>query len=75
MNTEDLLTIVKIYKSKLADATEENILYQATIYKQKNENNALQNIINNLNDEIKHLKELVEDKPTEDKNTENTVDK
>lgn len=75
MNIEDLLTIIKMYKSKLADATEENIIYQVTITNQKNEKDSLQNIINNLNDEIEHLKELVEDKTTEDKNTENTVDK
>lgn len=75
MNTEDLLTIVKMYKSKLADATEENILYQVTIANQKNEKDALQNIINNLNEEIRQLKTPVEDKTAVDKNTENTVDK
>lgn len=75
MNTEDLLTIVKMYKSKLADATEENILYKVTIANQKNEKDSLQNIINNLNEEIRQLKTPVEDKTSVDKNTENTVDK
>lgn len=60
MEREQLLKMVQIYKTKLADATEQNIIYQVVISAQVAEKDALEQTINNLEAQLAEFQQPVQ---------------
>lgn len=57
MEKEELLKMLKLYKTKLADIEEQAIMFQAIISKQAEEKDVMQQMINNLEIQVKELME------------------
>ncbi len=55
MEIEELLKMIQLYKTKLADIEEQAIMYQVIISKQAEEKDAMQQMINNLEIQVKEL--------------------
>ena len=55
MEREELLNMIQLYKTKLADIEEQAIMYQVIISKQAEEKDAMQQMINNLEIQVKEL--------------------
>ena len=55
MEREELLKMIQLYKTKLADIEEQAIMYQVIISKQAEEKDAMQQMINNLEMQVKEL--------------------
>lgn len=55
MEKEELLKMLKIYKTKLADMEEQAIMFQVIISKQTEEKDIMQQMINNLETQVKEL--------------------
>lgn len=55
MEKEELLKMLKIYKTKLADMEEQAIIFQVIISKQTEEKDAMQQMINNLETQVREL--------------------
>lgn len=55
MEREELLKMIQLYKTKLADIEEQAIMYQVIISKQVEEKDAMQQMINNLEIQVKEL--------------------
>lgn len=55
MEREELLKMIQLYKTKLADIEEQAIMYQVIISKQAEEKDAMQQMINNLEIQVKEL--------------------
>lgn len=57
MEKEELLKMLKLYKTKLADIEEQAIMFQVIISKQAEEKDVMQQMINNLEIQVKELME------------------
>lgn len=55
MEREELLKMIQIYKTKLADMQEQAIMYQVIISKQTEEKDVMRQTIDNLETQIKEL--------------------
>lgn len=55
MEKEELLKMLKIYKTKLADMEEQAIMFQVIISKQTEEKDIMQQMINNLETQVREL--------------------
>lgn len=55
MEREELLKMIQLYKTKLADIEEQAIMYQVIISKQVEEKDAMQQMISNLEMQVKEL--------------------
>lgn len=55
MEREELLKMIQLYKTKLADIEEQAIMYQVIISKQAEEKDVMQQMINNLETQVKEL--------------------